>query len=227
MKHVKLTAKERKRADGPYTVVVRPARKQGGYFVQTVEVATGAELPVARKQLVETKAQVAAAVHDQLRWLDKMGYDSPMAYASRHRRKPKEEPVKKPRKNSRRRVRKNPDGPNWLLIGGVAVGGYFAWKWWSGRGASSVQQPTSILAPATTANTQVLKAPVAPPVFAPPPPVVTPSLPQLPAPASTQSAPDTDTKYSADPADFEALDAEAASKAGSRGAAGLGNYYQG
>jgi hypothetical protein len=77
----KLTAKEQRRACGNIAVLVRPARSRGGY---TVEITVGGE-PWLKAMHVKTKREVTGAVRDSLRMVDKCGFISAMAQASRHR----------------------------------------------------------------------------------------------------------------------------------------------
>ena len=85
---VNLTLKELGRADGGYTVVVRPNRSKGGWNVMIVRVAT--RRPVFQTRHVESKDQIPKEIASDLRMLNKCGSDSNMADASRTRnfRKP-------------------------------------------------------------------------------------------------------------------------------------------
>ena len=82
MKPIKLSTKEIRRASNGFTVVVRPQAKGGLYMVAVVRVATG--MPSLRPSIVEG-AGIAGAVKNELRMIDKCGFDCPMADASRHR----------------------------------------------------------------------------------------------------------------------------------------------
>ncbi len=68
---IRLTPKELGRADGRWTVVVRP-QAGGGWMVAVVNIENG--LPMNQRVVyVDDREEVRVAIHDQLRMLDKMG----------------------------------------------------------------------------------------------------------------------------------------------------------
>lgn len=121
-------------------------------------------------------------------------------------------------KNSRKaRLRRNADGgPNLLLLGGLALGGYLAYRWLtSGKAAAR-----PVAAPAAAA-----KAPAAPALPMPPAMPAAPALPsvQMPVPAvPSLPAPESDWRMSAT---VEEMDAAAKSADPGKAASGIGNYY--
>lgn len=84
--HVNLTKKEIGRAEHGRTVIVR-AQASGGYLVAVVKVcgSIGQSMGRTFTALVEDKSDIPRAVRDVVRWLSKIGYDSNMSLASRHR----------------------------------------------------------------------------------------------------------------------------------------------
>jgi len=78
---MKLTSKEIGRASEGLTVVVRP-QANGKYLVAVVRVETSR--PVMRPSIVKA-SEVRQAIKNDLRMIDKCGFDCPMADASRTR----------------------------------------------------------------------------------------------------------------------------------------------
>jgi hypothetical protein len=83
---IRLRPQEVARADNSITIVVRP-QAGGGYMVAAVRIEDGAGLLLGRAftERVEAKQQVARAVREVMRWLDKMAVPTRMGGASRHR----------------------------------------------------------------------------------------------------------------------------------------------
>lgn len=81
MNPIRITNKEARRASNGLTVVVRPQPSRQ-FMVAIVRVATG--LPVFPPSFVE-RSGVSRAIGEDLRMIDKCGYDCPMASASRTR----------------------------------------------------------------------------------------------------------------------------------------------
>lgn len=82
MKPMNISPKEVSRASGGLTIVVR-GQTNGLYMVAAVSLRT--KLPVFKPSMVE-RSQVSRAVRDELRMVDKCGFNCPMATASRARR---------------------------------------------------------------------------------------------------------------------------------------------
>lgn len=121
-------------------------------------------------------------------------------------------------KNSRKaRLRRNADGgPNFLLLGGLALGGYLAYRWLSDK--SSKAAPRPVVAPASAS-----KAPAAPALPVPPAMPAAPALPSVQMPAAPSlPAPESDWHASAT---VEELDAAAKAADPGKATSGIGNYY--
>ena len=83
---IRLSPKEISRADGDWTVVVRPHPQ--GWMVGVFSVKEG--LPfLGSVSLVEERSEISHAAYNELRMLSKLGLKVPMADASRHRSGPK------------------------------------------------------------------------------------------------------------------------------------------
>lgn len=82
---IRLTAKEIARSDNGIAIISRP-QANGGFKVMAVWTKNGTELgDKTFSEVVETKADVSRAAKEVARWISKMGYNCPMADASRTR----------------------------------------------------------------------------------------------------------------------------------------------
>ena len=120
------------------------------------------------------------------------------------------------KRNSRKaRLRRNADGgPNLLLLGGLALGGYLAYRWLTDKSGKAAARPAPVVAASAA------KAPAAPALPVPPAMPALPSV-QMPAPA-LPAAPDSDWRSTAT---VEEMDAAAKAADTSKGTSGIGNYY--
>jgi hypothetical protein len=84
--NIRLRPTEVARADNGITIVVRP-QAAGGYMVAAVRIEGETGLPLGRAftEMVAAKAEVARAVAEVARWLDKAGVLTRMGGASRKR----------------------------------------------------------------------------------------------------------------------------------------------
>lgn len=83
---IRLDAKEVDRADGEYSVVVRP-QSGGGYLVSGIRLikSQGMLLGKAFRRRVKDQSEIKGAVAEVVRWMDKMGMAGTMGDASRDR----------------------------------------------------------------------------------------------------------------------------------------------
>jgi hypothetical protein len=82
-RRVQLTSKEISRGDSGWAVAARP-QPGGGYMVAVVDIDTakpwGPKVPY-----VDDRTEIQSAIQGELRMMDKLGFDIPMAGASRFR----------------------------------------------------------------------------------------------------------------------------------------------
>ncbi len=78
---MRLRATEKNRASNGVTIAVRP-QSRGGFTIHVVDIMGKV---LVKPQYVKTSAEVSPMIRDELRMLDKCGWDVPMADASRHR----------------------------------------------------------------------------------------------------------------------------------------------
>lgn len=114
------------------------------------------------------------------------------------------------------RLRRNADGgPNLLLWGGLAVGGYIAYRWLMG---SKSDKASVSIAPVVGAKAPAM--PGAPPAAAKPDVVAPPAMFAPPAPPAPPVANDWNQRMT-----VEDMDATAKSADPTKSASGIGNYY--
>ena len=89
---MRLTKNELARESGGYTIAVRPNKPAGGWRVSVVEVRTGHPLEWPWSVVCEQKADIHDTVSDLMRWMDKTGFGTAAASASRDRRNSKYRP---------------------------------------------------------------------------------------------------------------------------------------
>jgi hypothetical protein len=64
-----------------WSIMVRPNKSAGGYLVTMKRNGTVFMKPISVKE----KSEIHGAIAELLRWVDKLGFDLPMADASRSR----------------------------------------------------------------------------------------------------------------------------------------------
>lgn len=86
---IRLTQKERARASNDIAIIARKqySGKYKGYYKVMAVKLDGALLGKGKTftEYAETKGDISKAAKEVARWIDKLGYDVPMAYASRTR----------------------------------------------------------------------------------------------------------------------------------------------